>query len=149
MVAGCGFATYVIQAYCSGPIKGFGAVHPLVGLSLYIDDFTGVVTARDDDDAMLVLTEGMVDLRRVIEDELRCCIAVDKSQIVASSPLLRRATRVLGALGGRAVASVEALGIDLPAQVQTWVLERISEEEESSEGKGQEGPHQEAQSGLC
>ena len=116
VVAGCGFATYVVQAYCSGPIKGFGDRHPRIGLSLYIDDFTGVVTARDDDDAMMVLTEGMVDLRGVIEDELRCCIAVDKSQIAASSkPLLRRATRVLGALGGRAVDSVEALGIDLPA----------------------------------
>ena len=78
-MAGCGFATYVIQAYCSSPLKGFGDRHPRVALSLYIDDFTGVVTSRDDDYALEALTEGMVDLRGVIEDELRCCIAYDKS----------------------------------------------------------------------
>ena len=61
----------------AAPSKGFGDRHPRVALSLYIDDFTGVVTGRDDDDALGVLTEGMVDMRGVIEYELRCCIAYD------------------------------------------------------------------------
>ena len=112
----CGFATYFVQVYSAPALDPYVLQHDEVEMSLWIDDFTCQVEDQREDRLLHKLAAAADDLYNIIVQDLEAEVSFPKAAVVASSPaLLKKAKRVLGHLGGEAVASAEALGIDLVA----------------------------------
>ena len=113
VVAGCGFATTWVKIYCKGPLDAFQKRHPLVRLDTYVDDFTLSVDAGTDLEARVLVTRAALDLKKVIENELKCKLALDKSVVVASNDkLAQEIADDLGTLGVVPRAATPNLGVD-------------------------------------
>ena len=113
VVAGCGFATTWVKIYCKGPLDAFQKRHPFVRLDTYVDDFTLSVDADTDIEARVLVTLAALDLKQVIEKEMKCKLALDKSVVVASNDKLAQdIADELGTLGVVPRAATANLGVD-------------------------------------
>jgi hypothetical protein len=80
IVAGCGLATTWVKVDCKKPLDDFKSRHPKVRLDTYIDDFTLSALDDSEDEVGNSLVVAALDLHDVIERELKCKVAMDKSR---------------------------------------------------------------------
>lgn len=115
VVAGCGIATYHVQAYHGPPIQAFMDARPHLALNIHIDDLCLSATGRCDDDVVAQISEGAAALETTIEQDLDSKVSIPKANLVATSDELRRRVGgILERLGhkSKSVAAVN-LGIDM------------------------------------
>ena len=114
VVAGCGLATYHVQAYHGPPVQLFVDSRPHLSLNIHIDDFCLNATARSDDEVVSFISEGAAALETVIINDLDSKVSIPKADLVATSDALRhRVGKVLEQFGHKANTSEAInLGID-------------------------------------
>ena len=111
--AGCSWATLWVQIYTLDPLLVWQSGSPQVGLTIFIDDLLGGVTAQEEHQVVGRLTSGAASLHRVIEEDLECAAAGHKSVIIVSRDrLLRRLQTAFGVFSGQALQSAPDLGVD-------------------------------------
>ena len=116
VVAGCGFATYLVQVYSVPGLDPFISARDDLQVSLWIDDFTCQAEDADEDRLVAKIVRGAAELLYIIEVDLEATVSCPKAAVVASSATLcSRIKKALGKLAGEARPSAEALGIDLVA----------------------------------
>ena len=116
VVAGCGLATTWVKVYCMEALDAFQKRHPLVRLDTYIDDFTLAVDADTEEEAQVLLVRAALDLKRTVEEQLLCKLALDKSVVVGSTDrLAQKIADQLGSLGVVPRAATANLGVDFSA----------------------------------
>jgi hypothetical protein len=74
-----------VKIYCEDAFLRFAAKHPKVKFDAYVDDLTLSASADTDQEVCDILTAATKDLLSMIQDELFCEVAHDKSAVVASS----------------------------------------------------------------
>ena len=91
--------------------------HPNVRVDTYIDDITLSVVAYTDEEVEAILVHAGHDLHQVIQLELKCAVAKDKTVLVSRSDALATAiSRKLGCLGAISVPATIDPGIAGNAQ---------------------------------
>jgi hypothetical protein len=107
-------ATTFVKIYCVAALDAFVKRHPLVRLDAYIDDLTLSTSAGSEEVVEKRLREAALDLIRLIEDELHCQLAKEKTAIIASSDTLAlRLASSLKCSGAVPSPSTASLGVDL------------------------------------
>ena len=113
VVADCGLATIWVKVYCLGALDKFQSKYEgKVRVDAYIDDITLSVTADTEDEVEEAPTRAALDLVDVIEKELQCKVAKEKSVVVSSSDgLAQRLSERLQCVGATPSASATNLGV--------------------------------------
>ena len=82
-------------------------------MDAYIDDLTLSVTADTEEEAEELLVAAAIDLNRLIHEELRCKVALEKSVVISSSDgLANRLASRLTCVGATPAKSAVNLGVD-------------------------------------
>ena len=115
VVAGCGLATFHVQAYHGPPMQRLVDTQPRMALNIHIDDLTLTSNERSDDLVVEHIARGAAALQSVIEQELDSSISVAKADLIATTDALRnRVGKILEQFGGKkTVATAVNLGIDV------------------------------------
>ena len=66
--------------------------NPKVDISAYIDDFQ-IVVAGTRSSVMQRAADALIDLERVIKEEVKCCLHEEKANITATDPKLEGAIK--------------------------------------------------------
>ena len=89
------------------------AKHSRVIFDAYIDDLTLSATADSEEEVLALLKAAAQDLAELIERELRCKVAREKSVVVSSSERLAQTLSTnLKCIGAVPAMSVVNLGVD-------------------------------------
>ena len=115
--AGCGLVTSLVASYVIAPVDAalayWASRHITVALDIYIDDIAIGVTDVDDKAVIRKTNKVANDMKKVVEEDLRCVISRPKSQFVASNDNIEKKLRAsLGPLAGQPAKSACNLGID-------------------------------------
>ena len=90
VVAGCGLATTWVKIYCIEAFDKFEARYKgRVRLDAYIDDLTISATADTEDELEILLVEAALELARLIEEDLLCKVATEKTMVISSTNHLK------------------------------------------------------------
>ena len=117
VIAGCGVATYNVQAYSGPGLSEFATYHPTLALNVHVDDFLYAATGQSDTAVARQIKAGADDMYHFITNELDCTVSAPKAVVIASSYKLQaRIAKTLGALGGSGLeVTTGNLGIDTSA----------------------------------
>ena len=100
VVAGCGIATYHVQAYHGPPMQAYVDIRPQIALNVHIDDLCISATDVSEEVVVQQISEGAAALQTLIDEELECSISIPKADLVATSDSLRkRVGKVLSEYG--------------------------------------------------
>ena len=117
VIAGCGVATYNVQAYSGPGLHTFAMHHPSLALNVHVGDFLYSATGKSDSVVARRIKAGAVDLHQFITQELDCTVSVPKAVVIASSYKLQaKIAKMLGDLGGTGLeVTTGNLGVDTSA----------------------------------
>ena len=112
IAAGSPHATFELMLLFLDVIKDHKELHPRVGLSVHVDDWTQMVQGEVEKEVSEVMAKSAKHLHKKLQ-ELGMPLAEDKSQITATSEgLITQVQKCLGALAGKAEESIRRLGVD-------------------------------------
>ena len=117
VIAGCGVATYNVQAYSGPGLSTFSAWHPRLAINVHVDDFLYAATGPAPATVASSIKAGAEDMLHFITTELECTVSVPKAVVIASSYALQsKVARILGSLGGSGMeVTAGNLGVDTSA----------------------------------
>eukprot|EP00959_Pyramimonas_sp_CCMP1952_P020891 440583-Pyramimonas_sp.AAC.1 len=93
LIAGCGWATYLVQMHVLAPLDQWAATHSYIRLAMFIDDLLLQCHASSYDAVISRMNMAARSLARCIKHELKRQIATKKSQVLASSQDLQNKLR--------------------------------------------------------
>ena len=122
VVAGCGIATYHVQAYHGPPMQAFIDARPHLALNIHIDDICLTATALSDDLVVEQVIDGAAAMLTTIEQDLECSVSVKKADLIATSDQLRkRVGKALEQYGHNWDSPVAVnLCIDVTGGIKQW-----------------------------
>ena len=100
--------------------------HPRADIAIYVDDAT--IGAADDDDGECarIVCDAAVDFLGVVEAELGGNIALEKADVVGSSPkVVALVRRTLREYAGREKGGVVSCGVDMLVGRPRRILRRV------------------------
>ena len=93
ILPGCGVATYHVQSYSGPSLSEYMTDHPDLEVNCHVDDLAISATAVQEMQVVHRLRAGSRDLRALVEEDLGCSIADEKTEVVGSSFALKRKIR--------------------------------------------------------
>ena len=117
ILAGCPWATFLVQVYSYVPVKTFVENHRLSDLYIFIDDWMNMNMDADRRALVNRTVASSSEVIRLIEEDLGCQLASKKSAVVAKSDSLRcDLEKAMGKFAGTSNGrSAKNLGIDATA----------------------------------
>ena len=114
VIAGCSLATTWVKVYCLQPFLQFTGRHLNCKLDAYIDDLTVSLVADSAEELEEQMVNAGLDLFRMVKEELKGEIAMEKSVVIASCDKVAAAVAArLGCLGVVPAKATASLGVDL------------------------------------